>query len=582
MLVIHGGEFGAGPRISRRRLLQASAVAAGSLYVPAFRLDRADAQAGCPAPPDFPAGIELYQQGYENWAKTIVVDDVWTCAPASGREVAKLANWACESGYRLRPRGAMHGWSPFTLPKPVACADRIVLVDTAGLDGIELASATAPTAKVGAGVTMEALLAFAEANGLGLTSVPATGAPTVGGALAVGAHGAAVPASGEKRPAGATYGSLSNLVVALRVVVWNEARGRYVVRTVKRSDPLCKVLLTNLGRVFVVKVWLRLAENTNLRCRSYTDIPASELFASPGSGGRTFESFLDETGRAESILFPYTGKPWFKTWDVSPTKPAESKAVNAPYNYIFSDNLPEELNDLLGLAIGGSPELTPLFGEGQYQAVEQGLTALGLRDLWGPAKNTQLYIKATTLRIDDSGYAIVTKRGSVQRVLHEVFEFYTALVAEYQGRGEYPINGPFQVRVSGIDRPHHCGVPGAEAPVLSPTTPDTAHRDRDSVVWVNLLTFPGTEGSYAFYRDMERFIFRTFKGDYATVRPEWSKGWAYGPDADFVDADVLDRRIPDAFRRGRPAGADWDRAKRTFRRFDPHHVFSNDFLDRLI
>lgn len=581
---VNGGpetETAVGAGISRRRLLQSAALAAGALYVPAFRLTAADAQAGCPVPPGFPAGIDLYRQAYENWARSVVVDDAWTCAPASGSEVARLANWARRRGYRLRPKGAAHGWSPFTFPKDPGCDDRIVLLDTSRLDRLELDHANPTRVRVGSGVSMESLLTFAEGHGLGLASVPAIGAPTVGGVLAIGAHGAAFPAVGEARQRGSTYGSVANLVVSLRVVIWSRRRGRYVVRTIDRKDPRIKAMLVGLGRVFVVDARLQLAPNQNLRCRSYTDIPATELFSPPGSGGRTFASFLDETGRAESIWFPFTENPWHKTWAVSPEKPAASRAVTGPYNYPFSDNLPTALSDLLDLMLDGNPEATPLFGQGQYQAVSAGLDATDSRDIWGPAKNTQLYIKASTLRVDDCGYAIVTRRDRVQRVLSDFAAFYGDLLAAYQSRGEYPINGPLQLRVSGIDNPRHVAVRGARAPVLSPSAP-LRERGWNAIVWINVLTIPDTPGSYAFYRDVERFIFRTFRGGYALVRPEWSKGWAYGRNTDFADKQVLESRIPRSFRRGRPAHGDWDWACRQLRRLDPHGVFSNDFLDALL
>jgi FAD/FMN-containing dehydrogenase len=211
--------------------------------MPAFKVDPASAQATCAPPPGFPAGIELYQQAFENWAKTIEVEDLWTCAPRTGRQVAEIANWARHHGYRIRPRGSMHGWSPLTVESNATCSDRVVLVDTKPhLNRLELLSSHPPVVRVGPGAEMEALLGFLEGHGLGLTPVPSVGAPTVGGLLAIGAHGATLPGRGEKRPAGTSYASLSNLVVSLRAVVWDRHRRRYVVRTFHRDDPHCHAL----------------------------------------------------------------------------------------------------------------------------------------------------------------------------------------------------------------------------------------------------------------------------------------------------------------------------------------------------
>jgi hypothetical protein len=46
-------------------------------------------------------------------------------------------------------------------------------------------------------------------------------------------------------------------------------------------------------------------------------------------------------------------------------------------------------------------------------------------------------------------------------------------------------------------------------------------------VWLDLLTFPGTPYAEHFYREIEEWLFTTYSGDYALVRPEWSKGWGY-------------------------------------------------------
>jgi hypothetical protein len=65
-------------------------------------------------------------------------------------------------------------------------------------------------------------------------------------------------------------------------------------------------------------------------------------------GGRTFADFLDRYGRAEAIWFAFTDKPWLKVWSIEPTRPLSSRAVTEPYNYPFSDNIPEPLARLVG------------------------------------------------------------------------------------------------------------------------------------------------------------------------------------------------------------------------------------------
>ncbi len=89
-----------------RRAFVAGAAAAGALaWIPVFRVSPASAQATSAAPPNFPSSIPLYQQAYQNWADMIVIDSVWTCAPASANDVVTLANWAYANGYRLPAAG---------------------------------------------------------------------------------------------------------------------------------------------------------------------------------------------------------------------------------------------------------------------------------------------------------------------------------------------------------------------------------------------------------------------------------------------------------------------------------------------
>ena len=451
--------------ITRRRLLQASAGAAAAVWLPSFRVPLAAAQDGCTPPPGFPEGIELYRQGYQNWAKAIVIDELWTCAPRSPADVVRLANWAHRRGWRLRPRGAMHNWSPLCVTADMSCNSKVVLVDTTEhLTQIKVLRGKPAAVRAGAGASMLALTQALEDRGLGFATIPATGDPTVGGGLAIGMHGAAVPALGERRVPGHTYGSLSNLIVSLRAVVWSKRERRYVLREFERSDPDAKAFLVHLGRAFVVEVTLRVGENQNMRCVSYTDIPASELFAPPGESGRSFDGFVKESGRVESIQFQFTENPWLKVWTVAPSKPAGSRAVNSPYNYPFSDNAPEEVTDLAGEILTGNPGVAPTLGQAEYGVVVAGLAAANAGDIWGKSKDVLLYIKQTTLRVDECGFAIVTARRHLQRVVSEFYEFYSRLLLDYQARGSFPINGPLEIRACGLDRAGHVGIDGAESP----------------------------------------------------------------------------------------------------------------------
>jgi len=612
---------GDGP--TRRRLLAGSAALGGTIWLPRGLL-RPGAPAGTsaapvtlatpatPVPPAFPAGIDLYQRVYENWAGEIRTDQLWTCAPQTPADVVTLADWAHAQGWRLRAQGYRHTWAPLTVADGTPSSATVLLVDTSR-HLTAITPATLPgggsAVRAQAGAAMEQVLAFLADRGLGVTSCPAPGDVTVGGVLAIGGHGTAVPAAGESAAAGHGYGSVSDLVTELTAAVWDESAGRYALRTFARGEADCAAFLVHLGRAFVTEAVLRAGPDQNLRCVSRLDIPATELFADPaaGGGGRRFADFLDQHGRAEAIWFAYTANPWLKTWSVTPTRPFASRAVDQPYNYPFSDNIPTPVAQLAGQLVSGSWALAPTFGQLQYLVAKIGLTgdvtdlllsdtllrdlltldavthllAGGLRsDLWGPSRTLLQYVRPTTLRMAANGYAILTRRADVQWVVSRIAAGYQNLLTEYQARGEYPVNGAVEVRVTGLDDARACGVPGAQPPLLSALRPRADHPEWDTAVWIDVLSLPTTPGLHRFGRDFEQYLLTTFDGTRAGLRVEWSKGWAYTADAAWADPDIIGRVIPDSLRAGTAPG--WDGAVATLDRHDPHRVFGSPLLDTLL
>lgn len=619
-----------GGGLTRRRLLGASALG-GAAWLLRATIGPDDARAAAPVPPGLPAGTELYQRVFQNWSGEIRTDQLWTCAPRTPEELPTLADWAHANGWRLRATGHRHTWAPLTVANGTPEAARVLLVDTARhLTAITADSPTTVRAQTGA--TMEALLAHLADRGLGLTACPAPGELTVGGVLAIGGHGTAVPAAGEQRPDGHGYGSVSNQVVRLTAVVLDPATGRYTLRTFDRTEADSAAFLVHLGRAFLTEVVLRAGADRPLRCVSRLDIPAAELFARPGGtpadgggllggalggvlggvlggggGPRTFAEFVERDGRAEAIWFAYTDYPWLKTWSVTPARPLASRAVDQPYNYPFSDSIPEPVARLAGQIVSGAWGSAPLFGQLQYLIAKVALTgdltdvllsggvlrdlltgdlithllAGGLRsDLWGPSRALLQYVRPTTLRVTANGYAVVARRSDLQWVVSEFAAYYRQLLAEYQARGEYPVNGAVEIRVTGLDDPSSSGVPGARPPLLSALRPRADRPEWDTAVWLDVLSLPGTPGLERFARDLEQWLLRTFDGTRAGLRVEWSKGWAYTADAAWSDPDLIGRVIPESLRAG--GGPGWDEAVAVLDRHDPHRVFGNPFLDGLL
>ncbi|ALN91294.1 cholesterol oxidase substrate-binding domain-containing protein [Lysobacter gummosus] len=575
-------------RHRRRFLGQALAIGAagtGAAWWPAFAVDAASALATCAAPPAFPAQIPLFQQAYRNWSGEIQIDALWTCSPRNPEEVVTVVNWARQHGYRVRPRGMGHNWSPLNLAPDQTCAERIVMIDTlTHLNRVEIDRGAQPARVTAqAGISMQDLLARLEEAGLGLAHMPAPGDLSLGGVLAVDAHGTAVPALGETRQSGHSYGSLSNLVLSLTAVVWDAARQAYMLRSFRRDEADCAAFLAHLGRALIVEATLQAGPNQRLRCQSNVGIAASELFAAPGSTGRTFASFLDKSGRVETIHFPFTRNPWLKVWTLTPDLPPMVREAATPFNYPFSDSIPPELTDLICDINLGDVSRTPALGALQYSLVSAGLMFTASFDLWGWSRNLMLYVKPSTLRVTANGYAVITSRANVQRVVHEFVSFYQARAEAYRAQGKFPVNGPVEIRVTGLDRADEVAVRGAVEPLLSAVRPVRDRPEWDCAVWLDLLTLPGTPQAEPFYREVEQWVFSQFSGEYALARVEWSKGWGYDAvHGAWSDAAVIGQSIPNSLRYGQAADSAWDAAVAILNRYDPARVFSSPLLDRLL
>jgi FAD/FMN-containing dehydrogenase len=570
-------------RPSRRAFLGGAAAAGALAWVPVFRASPASAQATAAAPTNFPSSITIYQQAYQNWAGMIAIDSVWTCAPASASDVVTLANWAHANGYRLRAKGMSHGWSPILLPAGNTGAGYVLVDTTQHLTSVSVTAGTPATVTAQAGVTMDTLTTTIAAAGYGLCAIPAPGDITLGGTLAINAHGSAIPATGETALSGQTYGSLSNLILSLTAVVWSSAQSQYVLKTFQRSDPDIRAFLSHLGRAFVTQVTLQVAASQNLRCQSWVDISAADLFAPPATAGsNSLASYVNGAGRVEAIWFPFTATPWLKVWSIAPTKPALSIGVTSPYNYSFTNSVTTAENTFFDEVATGDTSGTPAFEGTALSLVDLGLVFTGTWDIWSQWQNVLLYVKPTTVRIVEAGFAIITSRANIQQVVSDFYAQYTSRLNYYAGLGQYPMNGPVEIRITGLDHPADALVTGAQSPILSSVRPRPDRPDWDVAVWLDMGCLPVTPGFSGFYADMESWIWSHYTGSYAAVRPEWSKAWACTSSAPWTNTTILGSTIPAAVSAGQASGDGWSTAVSVLTAHDPNGVFSNPFLDTLL
>ena len=210
-------------------------------------------------------------------------------------------------------------------------------------------------------------------------------------------------------------------------------------------------LLTHLGRTFITEVTLQVGANTRLRCQSFVDVAASALFGAPGSSSQTFDSYVEQSGRVETIWFPFTSAPWLKVWTHRPEgATALERSDDAVQLRLLRRDPPVALRSHqrhLERRRLGDPHVWP----SRAAIVAAGLLGTVTADIWGWAKDLLLYVKPTTLRVTANGYAVLTNRSNIQQVIYDFTNFYESQVALYQAQGNYPMNGPVEIRVTGLD-----------------------------------------------------------------------------------------------------------------------------------
>lgn len=545
--------------------------------------------------PNFPSDIRAVRKTYENWSGESRYENAWTIIPTNQEQIIRAVNWAAENGYKVRPKGNSHNWSPIMLDDQDKIS-KIILIDMA--TNIHKVSVDANgIVNAEAGVQMEALLEKMQSYGRGLTATPAPGDITLGGVLAIDGHGTAIPAVGETKEYAQTFGSISNLIITLTALVYDPKTRKYAPKKFNRNDPEISAFMVHIGKAFVLSVELQSSKNHYLRCESFTDIHQKELFAQDKNAGKTFASFLDKSGRIEAIWYPFTDYPWVKVWTVTNKRPLTSKMVNRPFNYVFSDNLIKPLTDLIhDIVVNLNTSVTPLFGKTQLAITKlglqgsptaglttvltSGLISLQSYDLWGSAKDLLLYIKPTTLRVTANGYAVITSRDNVQKVIADFCEKYSLSMEEYRKLKRFPMNGPVEIRVTGLDDPKDSIVQNAQTPALSAIKPCPDHPEWDCAVWFDILTLPTTPYAAEFYSEIEEWICQRYQGD-SLVRPEWSKGWGYSRNKAWDNTTYFQQELPKVHSKGQPAGLTIAAAGDVLKRYDTLNLFTAPILERI-
>lgn len=543
-------------------------------------------------PSGFPSNLTVSRVTFTDWSTYISVPDVLMARVENPADVVDVCNWAVANGHTVRAVGHSHNWSPLVLAHDTAPGAKIMLVDTSKLDSCSFEPSSGNLlATFGTGITLDAASKQLEgfdnggaglAPGYAFPQLPAPGNLSLGGALAIGAHGTVVP-SGVAGENTLLMSCLSNLVTAFDAVVTDPTGSdphTYAIRHFERDETDSAAFLVHLGRAFITSVTLLVEPNYYLQLHClFPD--ATDLFAAPGtppkSGNPQFASLLDDYGRIEVLWFPYNTGTFVQCNRRQSTK--NDDQVDGPYNYPWMNDITATENWLIKQALFHEPSLTPKFTEGEYWLAkwhEHGVV------LNGTARDLEIYLHDTTLKVTLFGWALQIPRAEVQDVASRFFQQLRSMLARYEQQGVYPINAAAEIRCNTVDQmgavPWNDAPPPALAATRSVAPSDEA---LDTVIWLNVGTITGTPGSNEFYTELETWILETWGNETPDrLRPEWSKAWAYTENGPWTNAAVLDR-IRSSYNQPAAAPFTMDWAADTLAKYDGAGLFTSPLLDTL-
>jgi hypothetical protein len=543
----------------------------------------------CRQPQGFPSEIQLETRPFENYARDIQIPSILVATPKSAQDVLLIANWAYKVGYRVRAMGGKHNFSPFLVSQSDAglpCPNIILVDTTAHLKSMEMNTHdTSPmySVVVETGAFLLNLLKFLERNGFGLFASPAIPSISVGGLLATGTHGTGAPGGQlDSKSPGHTGGSLSNLIVEMTIVAWNETDQSYVLKTIHRSEKDCKAFLVHLGRTIVTSVTLRVGRNQNLRTKSDFYISSAEFYGHPDEvlpSSRTLSKYVSKYGRVDAVSLPTAKFVWVMAWHEQIHRPSTSRPVFFPFNYYFMDYVPSVFDHVARFFVTRISSIATLIGSVGYIASWLGVLSTWSGDYWGLSKNHLIYTSSYTPHLSIAAFSVLTTRDNLQEVVWKTKSNYDQLEEEYGRDLVYPITGGMDFRITGVDDPNDVGIEGAESPSLSTARMSETHPEYDTVVWLDIASFLGSPKRVEFLLKLQNTLYQDIHDRIGIIRPEWSKEWAFTNDGPFSNETVT-RLFSRTYSLKEDDGWDW--AIRTFDRYDPFKMFSNEFLDKLL
>jgi len=244
------------------------------------------------------------------------------------------------------------------------------------------------------------------------------------------------------------------------------------------------------------------------------------------------------------------------------------------------NNISLSANALIKAVLFAAPAATPIFTGGEYALAHLNLAGTVLN---GTARDLEIYLKDTTLRVTLFGWALQLPRAQVQQVASQFFTQVKSMLDTRTAATppKYPINAAMEIRCTTIDL--QTALPtGSQPPALAAThSVDPGDTTLDTVIWLNVGTITGTPGSNEFYTDLETWLLQTW-GTQSPIRlrPEWSKAWAYTPAGPWTNATTI-QKIRDMYNQPTIGALTLNWAANTLAQYDAAHLFTTQLLGAL-
>jgi hypothetical protein len=517
-------------------------------------------------------------------------------------------------------RDRLHNWSPINLDRDAAATRNnysesdLVYVSFENISHRDIkplefmgsdpvAADPRPTIRAYCGDTMASVAERAHritsgpnGDGYTLPILPAPNVLSLGGVLAISAHGSRLSFSEPEETATGHRewpGTISASVDAATVIAWNASSNAYEARRLSHADPELPFVAASLGRVIIVDVTLRVMPDYCLDIDlSVRDL--DKLFGSDDTNADSVEQIAQKAGF--EVLAFRTGPlakdqahvlEWRKS-DLPPTGRWKSE---------------HPLDDIISGGEWWAPILTlmPWWAVApevhrRLDDVADGIAQRRAADpnaLPSPAGDQRMYAHSDAMPVEASGWGLIIPRRDLQKAASAVYELAIDKLDDTRPTFDAFSHRHlvFECRCANLD---DVGLPGGAAiPNLSlaapypgrpGNTPDP--QDAHIVLWVSVLYLTrrytmDTHGEY--FSELESEIHDLCDRQDWILRPEWAKGWGYTHAGGWnASASSLQAWFERAWPGDENASGSWKNACKLAWDLDPQGMFSSAFHDKIL